>query len=429
MAIETGNRTTVAPRIAGLGPDDAGALLDVDRWAFPNPDFSDQPDIVEQTLSCFEWDRTRGAYLPDLDGVEQLAGINSVYSVDLPIPGGSVACGALTWVGVHPTYRRRGVLSAMISDHLRAVHERGEPVSALHASEATIYGRFGYGIAAHSRYGDVPRGAVLRPVPGADQVRIRLEHADPDRHADLVGDCYEAARTERPGMVSRNSAAHRRRAVADPPPRPNGAETLRIMIAEAEDGGPARGYALFRRTNAHEDDRPAGVVRIRELVARDPAAARALWARLVDLDLTSKVDLDQRPTDDPLFRLLDDPRGGRVSYADNLWVRLVDLPVALAARRYLAEVDVVLEVRDELCPWNAGRWRLRAGPDQATCTGTDDPPAFTLDVRELGAAYLGSISLTSLAGAGLVTVTDPAGFGSAARAFGWPVAAHCGWIF
>lgn len=417
------------PRIIELGPDDSDALFDVDRWAFPNPDFDGQKDDIAEILSDFEWDRTRGAYLPDLDGKQQLVGINSTYSVDLPVPGGSVAAAGLTWVGVHPAYRRRGVLTAMITDHLRAVHDRGEPVSALHASEATIYGRFGYGSAAKLLHGELPRGAKLHPVAGADEVRIRLERVAVDRHADLVGDCYEAARSGRPGMVSRNRPAHRRRAVWDPSWARAGADALGIFIAEADDGGPVRGYALFRRTAAWEGTRPAGVVRVRELVARDPAAARALWGRLLDLDLTSKVQLDHRPTDDPLLHFLIDSRAGRIDYADNLWVRLVNVPAALSARRYVADLDVVLEVRDELCPWNAGRWRLTGGPDRAECTPSTDPPGFVLDVRDLGAAYLGSVSLTGLAAAGLVTVTDRAAFDSAARAFGWPVAAHCGWTF
>jgi predicted acetyltransferase len=428
MAIETAHPSKTAPRIATLGPDDTEALIDIDRWAFPTPDFDDRKKDLDQILSGFEWDRTRGAYLPDPDGIEQLVGINSVYSLNLPVPGGSVDCGGLTWVGVHPGYRRRGLLTAMMRDHLQAVHERGEPVSALHAAEATIYGRFGYGSSSQVLYGDLPRGTKLRDVPGADEVRIRLERVDVDRHTELVGDCYEAARTGRPGMVSRNPEL-RRRFVWDPSWSRGGAEAMGIFIADADDGGPVRGYALFRRTDAWVDNRPNGVVRVRELVARDPAAARALWGRLFDLDLTSKVELDLRPTDDPLLHLLIDPRAGRISVSDNLWVRLVDLPAALAARRYTTELDVVIEVRDELCPWNAGRWRLTAGPDHADCTPSADPAVFTLDVRELGTAYLGSVSLSGLAAAGLVTVSDPAGFEAAARAFGWPVAAFCGWTF
>src|SRR4051812_48846070 len=109
MAIDPADQRSTAPRIATLGPDDAEAMVDVDRWAFPVPDFDSRAGDLPQLLSCFEWDRTRGAYLPDLDGEQQLVGINPTYSIDLPVPGGSVACAGLTWVGVNPAFRRRGV--------------------------------------------------------------------------------------------------------------------------------------------------------------------------------------------------------------------------------------------------------------------------------------------------------------------------------
>jgi predicted acetyltransferase len=436
------------PRIVALGEDDVDAILELDGWAFGVDDEVDPGP----TVACFEWDRTRGAYLPDLDGIEQLAGIDSVYSLDLPVPGGSLACAGLTWVGVHPAFRRRGVLTALITDHLQTVRERGEAVSALHASEATIYGRFGYGAATAEVRGTLPRGAALRDVPGADTVRLRMDVADVDRHSDVVGDCYEAARRSRPGMVSRNSPAQRRRRLFDPTQWRSGAERLRILIAEAEDisddgqdagnaghraeatiGTPtARGYALFRRQSKWEGKIPDGTVLVKELVARDPATARALWGRLLDLDLMARVETDVRATDDALLHLLVDPRQAKPVLYEGLWVRLIDLPTALAARRYNCEVDVVFDVRDELCPWNAGRWRLSAGPEHARCSpsaGSLDSVAFSLDVRELGAAFLGSRTLNAFADAGLAAVLDPVGFATASRAFSWPVAAHCGWMF
>jgi predicted acetyltransferase len=405
-------------------------MLRIDRWAFPSRD--EGTADYDDEVSALEWDRARGAYRPGPDG-DELVGINHVYSLDLPVPGGSVAAGALTWVGVHPLHRRRGVLSAMITDHLQAVRERGEPVSVLTASEPAIYGRFGYGAATHHVSATLPRGAALRDVPGADEVRLRLETVDAEKHADVVGACYDAARAARPGMVSRGAPALQRRFLHDPVRFRDGAEPLRIFVAEADGADPvagrrppARGYALFRRT----EPGPSGsVVKVRELVARDPAAARALWGRLLDLDLTVTVETGNRPMDDALLHLLLDPRAGRFTRADGVWVRLVDLPTALAARRYATEVDVVLEVTDARCPWNAGRWRLSAGPDGASCTPSTDAAALALDVRELGAAYLGSVGLIALADAGLVTVHDEAAFAVAARAFGWPVAAYCGWTF
>ena len=434
------------PRVAVVGPNEVDEFTALDRWGFP---FASEAADPGPDLACLEWDRSWAAYLPATaraEGptgspappvgpagpvrAERLAGIHSVYTLDLPVPGGSVDCAGLTWVSVHPGDRRRGVLTAMIRAHLNDTHDRGEPVSALHASEATIYGRFGYGIASQHLLATLPRAAGLRDVPGADRVSLRFEQVDLDRHADLVGDCYEAARRSRPGMVSRNSPAQRRRRLADPPQNRTGAESLRILIAEAEAGSSvARGYALFQRTGRWAGKRADGTVAIKELVARDPAAARALWGRMLDLDLMTTIEADARSTDDPLFRLLIDPRPVAATLVDGLWVRLVDLPSALAARRYSAEVDVVLEVSDVLCPWNAGRWRLTGGPGFAECKPSSDPAVCTLDVRELGAAYLGSTSLDSLATAGLLAVHDPARFATASRAFSWPVAAYCGWMF
>jgi predicted acetyltransferase len=416
-----------APRIARLGRDDADAVLDLDQWAFSmvTDDLDPGPAIDE-----LEWDRTYGAYLPDRGG-EVLAGVNSTFTLRLPVPGGEIDAGGLTWVGVHPQYRRRGVLTAMIRDHLAQVRERGEPVSALHASEATIYGRFGYGTAGRHLMMELGRGAALRDVPGSDRVGIRFERADVERHADLVGDCFEAARAGIPGFVSRNTPEKRRRVLDDQlaTRRRGSVETLRLLVAESDDGGPVRGYALFRRKHSWEGASPAGVVQVRELIARDPAAAHALWSRLLDLDLMATVELSDRPLDDPLLSMLADPRSAKPVVVDGIWVRLVDLPTALAARRYSSDVDVVLEVTDALCPWNAGRWRVTGGPAGATCAPTSDAADLRLDVRELGAAYLGSETLSHLAGAGLVAAADGEALLRASAAFSWPVKAYTPWQF
>ncbi len=142
------------------------------------------------------------------------------------------------------------------------------------------------------------------------------------------------------------------------------------------------------------------MVKVRELCAPDPAAARALWGLLVDLDLTAKVEVGCLAVDDPIVHLLVDVRAAEPDWQDNLWVRLLDVPAALAGRRYAAPVDVVLEVRDAVLPANAGRWRLPGGPAGAEVAATDAPADLALDVRELGAAYLGGQSLAALAGAG-----------------------------
>ncbi len=393
--------------------------------------FAYEPD--EKTLEILpdqlEWDRCAGVERPD----GTLAAVHSSYDFDLPVPGGEVACSGLTWVGVRPDERRRGLLTAMIDFHFARSLERGEPVSALFAAEMAIYGRFGYGAAANDVRVKIPRGSTLRDVPGSDALTVRFDTTDPDKHTDLVHAVHVAAGAGRPGWVTRASEASRRARVVDPPAWREGGEPLRIATVHDEAGDP-RAYALLRRKETWTDAGPRTPVQVREAAATDPAAAHRLWSFLLDLDLTAEVNSGMLPADDPLLGLLLDVRGAVPRIADNIWVRLLDLPTALAARRYSAPLDVVLEVTDTRLPANAGRWRLETGEAGADgypvqVTTTDDEPDLRLDVRELGAAYLGGRSLAALARAGLVTEVTPGTLLPTATAFGWPVAPVCSWVF
>jgi predicted acetyltransferase len=179
------------------------------------------------------------------------------------------------------------------------------------------------------------------------------------------------------------------------------------------------------------------VIDVWELITADPAAGAALWRDLLSRDLVGSVTADLRPVDDPLLYQLHDSRRARVRLADNLWVRIIDLPTALARRAYSSPVDVVVEVTDGLLPANAGRWRLRAAqPDGAAgvggaaeCARTDEPADIALDVRELGAAYLGGTRLAALAAAGLVSELRPGAVGRLSTAMSWDPAPWCPRIF
>jgi predicted acetyltransferase len=402
---------------------DAEAVFDIDLWAFGfDPQYAD----YDAARGYLEWDRGRvgGAFVGD-----RLGGVHAVLSLQMPVPGGAeVPAAGLTWVGVHPEMRRRGLLGAMMRYHLDAVREAGEPVSILYAAEPAIYGRFGYGLATQDVKLTVGRGAALRDVPGADDVTVSFETADIARHKELVVEVFDRARATRPGWASRPDAALGESIFTMPAPHLRQSEPQRLLIARGGDGD-VRGYAFFVRKLEWENTGPNGTTRVREVVALDAAAARALWGRLLDLDLQAKVEIGRRPPDDALLHLLVDTRAAAPVLLDGLWLRLVDLPAALAARRYSADVDVVLEVTDELLPGNAGRWRVTGGPGKASCERTDDEADLALDVRELGAAYLGGSTLTALAAAGLVAERTPGALDEAARAFAWPVAPFCGWGF
>lgn len=405
-------------RFVDLSADDALEMLTLDAWAFP---MATEPSTTVEWPLPIAWERTRGVRAGD----GSLAANYASYPYgDFPVPGARTAVAGLTWVGVHPAHRRKGLLRAMIDDLFRTSLTRGEAVSALFAAEPAIYGRFGYGLAAHDLRLRVPRGAALRDVPGADELTVRLEEADVERHGPTVAALHGAV--DRPGWVDRDL----RQQVSffhDPASERQGAESLRIAIVER--AGVPTGYAFFRRVSAWEPAGPRGTVKVRETCVSDAPTARRLWGVLLDLDLMATVDIAGMAVDDPLLSLLVDQRATEPRWGDNLWVRVLDVPAALSARRYAAEIDVVLQVRDRDLPTNDGRWHLVGGPSGAEAGATERGADLTLDVRELGAAYLGGISLAGLAAAGLVTEHTPGALHRSAIALGWPQAPLSSWVW
>jgi predicted acetyltransferase len=397
-------------------------VLELDMWAFPTGDGIEDMLKLPSPLS---WDRTFGVV--ESAHPERLVALHASYPfAHCPVPGGRVRAAGLTWVGVHPQWRRRGLLSAMIGTHFAHCQQWGEPVSLLTASEPAIYGRFGYGLATRRLHLTMKRGAALRPVPGSDDISVRFETASLDRHGELVARLHAAV--DRPGWVTRETPQLATMWLTDAPIFREGREVQRIAIAER--GGEKVGYALFRRKSNWAESGPEGTVGVQELVAADPAVAHALWSRLLDLDLTTEITSGMLADDDALLSLLVDLRAARVTVKDNVWARIIDLPAALTARQYQADLDVVLDVTDARLPSNAGRWRVTA---EAFCAAraehTDAPADLALDVRELGAAYLGGTTLGELAGAGLVEELRPGALRDASVAFGWPVAPGSSWIF
>ncbi|WP_275002560.1 GNAT family N-acetyltransferase [Promicromonospora iranensis] len=422
-----------------LTPADRRLVTELDTWAFPSGTSHDDIDAAPSPLT---WDR---AIAIEADGSDGLVAMHASYPFGkFPVPGAEVPTAGLTWVGVHPQHRRRGLLTAMIDLHLARCVERGEPLSALFAAEAPIYGRFGYGHAADDLRLDIPRGAALRDVPGAERHTVRVEVAGRERHGDLVDRLHRAAGAaptgvpgmNRPGWVTRETEELQAAHWDDTPAHRGGRESRRIMIVELD--GEPRGYVTFRRTLAWGATGPRGQVSAGEVVAVDAAAARALWGALLDLDLTNEVTPFTLPVDDVVTQLLVNLRAASPRTPDNLWVRLVDVAAALAGRQYAADVDVTIEVTDGRLPANAGVYRLQAEAFGPASVERVDPefeaPELSLDVRDLGAAYLGGKSLAALAAAGLVTEHRRQGqrasvLARASTAFGWPVAPGSSWVF
>ncbi|HVE64260.1 MAG TPA: sterol carrier protein domain-containing protein [Mycobacteriales bacterium] len=114
---------------------------------------------------------------------------------------------------------------------------------------------------------------------------------------------------------------------------------------------------------------------------------------------------------------------------DNLWLRLVDVPAALRPRSYASPGHVVLEVTDELCGWNSGRWALTVAADGVTCEATSSEPDLRLGVAEVGAVYLGGSGLRAFAAAGRVHELTAGSIDLADRVYTWSPLPCCPEVF
>ncbi|MHC0433052.1 GNAT family N-acetyltransferase [Streptomyces sp. O3] len=355
------------------------------------------------------------------DGPEVVAGAGS-FPFSLAVPGGALVPSAgVTMVGVKPTHRRRGLLSALMRRQLDDVRALGEPLAVLTASEPAIYGRFGYGAATQQMLAEIETDRVRLSVPeGTDDVRLRL--VPPAEALEACEAVYARLVRGRPGMLAR-VAPWERRGLLDPPGERNGASPVQCLLAERGGrdgrGGEVVGYARFSVTPEWTElASPQGSATVRDLEALDPAAYAALLRYFFELDLSSRIRLQNRPVDDAWLQMVSDVRRCGVRLRDALYVRLVEVGAALEARTYQTPVDVVFEVADAFCPWNAGRWRLTGDAKGASCVRTEDAADVALSVRELGAAYLGGVPLLSLAAAGRVRELRDGALGQASVAFG-----------
>ncbi|HET7388651.1 MAG TPA: GNAT family N-acetyltransferase [Nocardioidaceae bacterium] len=404
------------------GPEDFEALGRVLQIAFPGPPAP--PEEVELERDLVEFERTLAARAGS-----EVVGSATAYSFSMTVPGGrQVPTAGVSWVGVLPTHRRRGIARALMRRQLDDIARAGrEPLAALWASESSIYGRFGYGPASHSLSIRVARDrGVLREVEGADRMHVRF--VDNEESVELLRPVYDAAARRRAGMILPPTDAWYRARVVDPEARRKGASPLQTAVVFEQQDRPC-GYVRYATKSEWGRAGAAGSVRVREMEWNVPAAAAALWRYLLDLDLVRTLHAPNRPVDDPLLHLLVDPRAAQPEVDDALYVRLVDLPAAMQAREYAVPVDVVLEVTDDFLPHNTGRWRLTAAGDEATCVRSDQPADITLTARDLAATYLGGSSLAALAGAGLVAEHTPGSVASLSRALLAEPAPFCPFVF
>lgn len=358
---------------------------------------------IERLGRIIELDRTLAAF----DG-EGIVATTAIESFQMALPGGTAGCAGVTAVGVRTDFRRRGLLTQMMRHAIDQAHDRSEPLAALYASEGAIYGRYGFGPAAPTaRYRLMSTEPLLQD-PVDDEVKL----VDAGEALPRMHGLFDRVLERQPGMLSRSDARWDLLHGEEDPRARVGGGSLPYHAFVGD-----RGYVVYRLLPGEGDDAPGGTVRVIELITDDNRAYAALWQFLASVDLYPNVDAALRPPDEPLAHMLRDPDRLRSSEYGELWVRVIDVPAALRARRYAVAGELVIEVTDEFCSHNTGRWALSGGPDEATCERTDRSPDVSLDAAALAAAYLGGQRWSTLVRARRVSEHTPGSAGVADAMF------------
>ena len=375
------------------------------------------PELAMPFLKVLEHDRAFG-FTVDSRWVATCG----AYTRTMTVPGGSVPTAAVTVVTVSPTYRRSGLLTAMMKHQLQDIHRRSEPVALLWASESLIYGRFGYGqVTAKLRISGPTRSTAF--LPGVDLGVGSVGEVEREEWLAAAEPLYARLLAERPGGLNRDRDWWQVR-LHDPEQWRHGATALRFVLHYGMQGE-VDGFAAFRVKGGDGGDLPGSEVLVTDIEAAQPSAYGSLWRFLLDLDLVRKFTRGHAPVDEPLRYLVADPRMITTELSDGTYARLVDVPRALEARSYASDVDVVIAVSDPLLPHNDATFRLQGGRDGSTVSETQRPADVGLTVRDLGAIYLGGTSLSSLHAAGLVQERTPGAVAAITAAFAADRAPFC----
>jgi predicted acetyltransferase len=322
-------------------------------------------------------------------------GAAAAYLFEVTIPGGTIPAAGVTWVGVLPSHRRRGILQSFMRQQLT---EEAEAIAVLWASESAIYGRFGYGISAPN----------VRMDARADRFRLRddpepvgaVRLVDKDEALELLPPIFDSKRLETPGMFARTREWWSEMKLADPDHWRRGFGPKHLVVLEL--AGAAQAYAIYRVKSDWENGIPKGQLNVIDLAATSPTATREMWRFLFSVDLVSNVKQGMFDEGSGLFLMVEDARRLNLGVSDGLWLRIVDVERALAARSYATDDTVVMELQDEFCTWNAGRWKIGAAVERTT-----EAAELALDTTDLASAYLGAFDFHALSRAQRVEELKP----------------------
>lgn len=374
--------------VTTLGPTDLADILDLDVAAFGSDPPSDF--VAEAITPVLELDRFIG--VRDPAARDELVASACILSKDMTFPGGAAhPVAAVSFVAVRAGWRGRGLMRGLMRSQLHGLHADGaEPVAILLASEGGLYGRFGYGHAIGRFRMELGHGAPFRrDVAVENVVEMRADQAWP-----TVDGIYERARRIRPGFLSRSAAVWAARR-SDHAVVRSGASRMRVGLH-------GDGYVTYRVKDDWNPHGPNNLLRIQEICATTPEAWASLWRYVLDFALVRRVSYHTMWSDDPLRDLLLDPRALQATQADHIWLRIIDLDRAIALRTYRFPVRLVVRITDEFCPWNAGTWAVDLSGDGGSATRSTEPAQVSLDISDLGAAFMGGTPLSRLAAAGRV---------------------------
>jgi predicted acetyltransferase len=380
-------------------------------------------DLPDDLIGRVERISDKERWFIPFDG-DRMVGTSGIFTMILKVPGGELPTGGITFVTVLPSHRRRGLMSGMMRRMIDDCHGRGEPLAALWAAEAAIYQRFGFGMATVclNLEAEVRSVGFAREWPREGSFRL----LPAGEGLELVKPVYEAARTKQSGFLARPDdwwVGILPLAEKDA----KGGESRRLVVFETAEGPEA--YAVYKIKSEWNGRGPNATLIVEEAIGCTTRGTREIWRYLLEVDLVRTLKTWRLPFDHPLFALAAEPRRLGTSMGDGLWVRIVDVAAALAGRTYGIDGNgngrLTLELRDDYCPWNAGRWSLEVSDGHARVERTDLEADLALDANDLACLFMGGYTATALAAAERVVELRPGGLAVADGLFPTPSKPWC----
>ncbi|GAC57536.1 hypothetical protein GOHSU_21_00280 [Gordonia hirsuta DSM 44140 = NBRC 16056] len=382
------------PRLARY--EDWPEIITVDARSFALPAPLPEAEIAEFRA------KVAGALVVRDEGSDgdPLVAVSLYHELPVTVPGGAALTSAgLSWVSVTATHRRRGLLRRMLTDQFAMWREAGLPIATLTASEGGIYERFGFGPACFAHSVAIAPTAVDWRTPAPADSRVR--YGTREQIAQQIPELHARWARTRPGAIGR-PATWWPSILADRGFRRN-SQTSDLYYLLHRDG-----YAAYRL-----DAREMSAT-VEEFCAVTPQAHTDLWRVLTGLDLVTSISA-KVPVDDTLPLELRNARAVQINgRSDELWVSLLDVPAALAARTYGADGTIMLTVTDGWAGRD-GEYLLTVTDGQATVDTATVPadalpavPRAELSVSVLSSMYTGGIPARQFAAAGRIRADDEA---------------------